>query len=518
MTDAVTRAFVGIDVGTSGTRAIVIDATGRILGAATAEYPLHTPKPLWAEQDPGDWWRAATQVMRQAIVASGVTPREIACVGLTGQMHGTVFLDEQNAVIRPAMLWCDQRTDAECAWITARVGAVRLAELTCNLALTGFSAPKIVWLREHEPAAYARLRKVLLPKDYLRFLLTGEFATEVSDASGTLLLDVPRRQWSAEILEKLTIDRRWLPEVDESTVVTGRVSAAGAAATGLAEGTPVVGGAGDQAAGGVGNGIVRSGGVSATIGTSGVVFAFAERPIRDARGRLQTFCHAVPGAWHVMGVTQAAGLSLRWFRDNFGAPESAVGRWAGVDPYELLATEAAQVPPGAEGLLFLPYLMGERTPHLDPHARGVLFGLTARHDRRHVVRAVLEGVAFSLRDSLEIIRQLGIAVDDVRLSGGGARGAVWRQILTSVFGQRGTILSAGEGPAFGAALLAAVGVGHFGSVAEASDATLGVADEVLPEPAAVAVYEQLYAVYRDLYPALRVHFPRVAAVNPPLGS
>ncbi|MBI2941394.1 MAG: xylulokinase [Chloroflexi bacterium] len=502
---------LGIDVGTTGTRAIVVDPRGRILGGATAEYPLHTPRPLWAEQDPADWWRATIEAVHGALSAAGLRGDVVQGIGLSGQMHGTVFLDAQHAVIRPAILWCDQRTQRECDWITERVGAARLIELTCNPALTGFSAPKIVWLRDHEPGAYVRVRKVLLPKDYIRFLLTGEFATEVSDASGTLLLDVARRAWSAEMLERLAIDPAWLPEVYESPVVSGRVTPKAAEATGLAPGTPVVGGGGDQAAGGIGNGIVRPGVISSTIGTSGVVFAFAERPNRDRLGRVHTFCHAVPGRWHVMGVTQGAGLSLRWLRDNFGAPEQTVGRWIGHDPYELLTAEATPVEPGSEGLIFLPYLMGERTPHLDANARGVLFGLTARHDRRHVIRAVLEGVAFSLRDSLEILHEMGIAVEQVRFSGGGARSRLWRQIQADVFGRSGVTLTATEGPAFGAALLAAVGTGVFTSVETACDATLQIASEIRPVPSAQAAYAQLYPIYRDLYPALKPQFDRLTA-------
>lgn len=499
--------FLGIDIGTTGARAVLIDPAGRVRAAGAADYPMHTPRPLWAEQAPGDWWQGAVMATRQALAADGVAAAAISGIGLTGQMHSTVFLDDRDRVVRPAILWCDQRTEAECAWISERVGPERLAQIACNPALTGFSAPKIVWLRAHEPETFARVRRVLLPKDYLRFLLTGERATDVTDASGTLLLDVPRRTWSGALFDRLEIDPAWLPVVYESAAVTGTISPAAAEATGLRAGTPVVAGAGDQAAGAIGNGIVRPGVVSATIGTSGVVFAFAAQPSRGPLGRIHTFCHAIPAAWHVMGVTLAAGLSLRWFRDTFGLATAA----GASDPYAALAAEAADAGPGADGLLFLPYLMGERTPHLDTHARGVLFGLTARHCRRHVVRAILEGVAFSLRDILDIFDALGVAADEVRLSGGGARSPLWRQIQADVFGRRAVVPSTREGPAFGAALLAAVGTGAFVSAEAACDATISIASEVAPDPSTTALYHRLYGIYRELYPALRPQFRRLAA-------
>lgn len=407
--------FLGIDVGTGGTRALILDEAGAIAGAATAEHaPFASPEIGWAEQEPEDWWRAAGIAVRRALDEARLGGDAIACVGFSGQMHGAVLLDAADAVVRPALIWCDVRTEAQCRALTARVGAERLIRLTCNPALPNFTLTKFLWVREREPENWRRVRSVMLPKDYVRFRLTGERAIDVADASGTLLCDVAARSWSREMLEAAEIDPALLPKLYESQEVCGRVNAAGALATGLKAGIPVVAGAGDQAAGAAGMGIVAPGVVSATIGTSGVVFAATDRPALDARGRLHTFCHAVPGRWHVMGVTQAAGLSLRWFRDRFGA-----GRDDGRDPYERLTEEAAQVPPGADGLLWAPYLMGERTPHLDPDARGALVGLTASHTRGHVVRAILEGVAFSLKDTFTLFAEMGTPVHKIRLGGGG---------------------------------------------------------------------------------------------------
>ncbi|MBI3976643.1 MAG: xylulokinase [Chloroflexi bacterium] len=507
--------LMGIDVGTTGTRAVVVDESGRVAGSATAEYPLHTPRPLWAEQDPADWWRATTLAIRGAVAAAGISGRAVRGIGLSGQMHGLVLLDAGGEVLRPAILWCDQRTQEQCDWIAERVGRQRLIELTCNPALTGFTAPKILWVRQHEPSVYERARKALLPKDFIRCRLTGELASEVSDASGTLLFDVVRRKWSAEMLALLELDRDLLPEVYESPVVSAAVSEAAAGETGLAAGTPVVGGGGDQAAGGVGNGIVGPGLVSSTVGSSGVVFAFTEQPWLDPAGRVHTFCHAVPGKWHVMGVTLGAGLSLRWFRDELAQAERVVADLTGADPYDYLTQEAASAPAGVEGLMYLPYLMGERTPHLDPNARGVFFGLTARHTRGSAVRAVLEGVAYSLRDGLEVLKAMGVPLGEVRFSGGGGRSALWRQIQSDVFGLPGVTLSVSEGPAYGAALLAGVGTGVYGSVEEACAATLQVVDRVAPIPANVRTYETYYPIYRSLYHALKPQFDAVtqAAVS-----
>lgn len=503
-------ALLGIDIGTSGTKTLLISPEGRILARATQEYPLATPRPGWAEQDPEHWWQATCATIREVLARAGVRGTEIGGVGLSGQMHGSVFLDSQDQVLRPALLWCDQRTAAQCAWITERVGAERVVELTSNPVLTGFTAPKVIWLREHEPENYARVRKVLLPKDYVRLKLTGAYATEVSDASGTALFHVRERRWADELLDRIEVPREWLPEVHESPVASARISRLGAEATGLAEGTPVVGGGGDQAAGAVGNGIVEAGLVSSTVGTSGVVFAHCAEPRIDPKLRVHTFCHAVPGAWHVMGVMLSAGGSLRWYRDTLGQLEQAVARVMRVDPYTILAEEAAATRPGCEGLIFLPYLTGERTPYADPNARGAFFGLTLRHDKRHTTRAVLEGVAYGLRDSFEILQEMGVPIREVRASGGGARSELWRQIQTDVTGYEHVTINVDEGPAFGVALLAGVGTGVWNSVAEACRATIRITSTAQPNPASAAVYNEYYPVYRQLYAALREPFAAVA--------
>ncbi len=485
--------LLGVDVGTSGVKVVLIDRNGAVIASASESYPLYTPQPLWAEQDPNDWWHATCRAVRQVLDAAQVSASQVQGVGLSGQMHGSVFLDEQGEPIRPALLWCDQRTAAECAWITERVGEQQVLQTTLNPVLTGFQAGKIIWLRNHEPHAYARIRRVLLPKDFIRYRLTGEAATEVSDASGTALFDVPKRDWAYDMLDTLELPREWFPKVYESPEITGRVSASAAQATGLAEGTPVVGGAGDQAAGAVGVGVVQSGRASVSVGTSGVVFAHLERPQVDPQYRTHTFCHAVPGAWHVMGVMLMAGGALQWYRDTF-APEAS---------FETLLEEAAQVPAGAEGLLFAPYLSGERTPYPDPQARGAFVGLTIAHKRAHCTRAVLEGVAFGLRDSLEILKAMGVPLEELRLTGGGAKSPLWRQILADVFGQPVHTLQAEEGPAYGAALLAGVGTGVWQSVPDACAATVQLASTIPPAPERQAFYETRYAHYRRLYPALR---------------
>jgi xylulokinase len=489
--------LLGVDVGTGGTRAVVIDEDGSVVVSATAAHAeFASPQPGWAEQDPDDWWRACGSAVREALAAAS---RPVAAVGLSGQMHGAVLLGEDDAVVRPAPIWCDQRTAAEAREITERVGPARLLELTSNPAMTAFTLPKLVWVREHEPATWRSVRRVLLPKDYVRLRLTGEHASDVSDASGTLIFDVAGRRWSSEMVEALEVDERLLAPVYESPEVTGRVSAAGAAATGLAEGTPVVAGAGDQAAGAVGMGVVAPGVVSATIGTSGVVFAATDRPARDRLGRVHSFCHAVPGRWHVMGVTQAAGLSLDWFKQRFGA-----GAEDGRDPYDRLAGEAAAAPPGSDGVLWAPYLLGERTPHLDPDARAALVGLAARHGRAHVIRAILEGVAFSLRDTFTIFEEMDVPVRTIRLGGGGARSPIWRQIQADVYRREVEIVETEEGAAYGAALLAGVGAGVWPSIDEACAACVRVACTVVPDPHASAVLEERYEAFRRLYPALRV--------------
>lgn len=502
--------LLGIDVGTSGTKTLLVDEGGQVLASATCEYPLSTPRPGWAEQDPGHWWEAARATVRTVLERAGVSGAAVKGVGLSGQMHGSVFLDGTNRVLRPALLWCDQRTVAQCEWITRTVGAERVVELTSNPVLTGFTAPKIIWLRDHEPETYARVRKVLLPKDYIRLMLTGAYATEVSDASGTAMFHVRERRWATELLDAIDVPRDWMPECFESQVPSARISPEGAAATGLSAGTPVVGGGGDQAAGAVGNGIVESGILSSTVGTSGVVFAYSDEPVVDPQLRLHTFCHAVPGKWHQMGVMLSAGGSLRWYRDTLAGAEMDVARVLGRDPYALIAEEAAAAPAGCEGLLFLPYLSGERTPYPDPSARGVFFGLTLRHDRRHLSRSVLEGVAYGLRDSFEILAEMGVPIRQVRASGGGARSPLWRQIQANVTGREHVTINVDEGPAFGVALLAGVGAGVWRDVTQACRETIQVTDHCPPSPAEVEVYNRYYPTYRGLYGSLKEHFAAVA--------
>jgi xylulokinase len=491
-------ALLGIDVGTGGTRAVLVDPGGRVISSATAEHaPMSSPHIGWAEQSPEDWWRAACQAVQECLSRISTPPSEISAIGLTGQMHGLVLLDAQDQVVRPALLWCDQRTEEECRQITEQVGAARLIELTANPALTGFTLPKIWWVRRHEPGNWARVRSLMLPKDYIRFRLTGARAIDVADASGTLMFDVVHRRWSQPMLGISKIDEPLLPTIFESQEISGHVHEDGARQAVLRSGIPVVAGAGDQAAGAVGMGIVKPGAVSATIGTSGVVFAATSKPVLEPRGRIHTFCHAIPDRWHVMGVTQGAGLSLRWFRDQFGA-----GKEDGRDPYERLAEEAAKTPPGADGLLWAPYLMGERTPHLDPNARGALVGITAQHTRAHVIRAILEGVAFSLRDSLTLFREIHVPIESIRLSGGGARSPLWQQIQADIYGMPVEIIEADEGAAYGAALLAGVGTGTWPTVEAACESAVRVTKKVQPDPKTVIKMNSQYAEYRKLYPAL----------------
>ena len=505
--------MMGIDVGTTGTRAVVVRPDGHVMGATTADHqPMRMPKPGWAEQDPEDWWQATILAVRGALKQSQVQGGDVAAVGLSGQMHGVVCLDKANVVLRPALLWCDQRSQAQCDWITSKVGADRVIKLVSNPALTGFSAPKLLWVRDNEPATYERTAHFLLPKDYVRFRLTGEFATEVSDASGTLLFDVAHRRWSKELIEALDINPQVLPRAFESPEVTGQLTAETALLTGLKAGTPVVGGGGDQAASAVGNGIVLPGLTSATVGTSGVIFAYTGVPNLDPQGRIHTFCHAVPGKWHVMGVTQGAGLSLRWFREQLGASEAWYAHETGEDVYNLIIREAERVPAGSNGLLFLPYLMGERTPHLDAQARGMWFGLTAAHTRAHLIRAILEGVAFSLRDSLEIFKELEIPVEQIRASGGGSRSFFWRQIQADIYGKEVVTLQESEGSAFGAALLAGVGGGIYSSVEESTREALQVRECLSPIDENVRLYDRQYEVYTQLYPAVQELIHRLAAL------
>lgn len=488
---------LGIDIGTSGSRALLVDEVGAIIASATSAHePFRSPGPAWAEQDPADWWRAAQDAVRAVLSKGGIAAKDVACIGLSGQMHGAVLLDEAGEVLRPSIIWCDQRTAEECRWLDREIGPARLLELTSNPALTNFTLTKLLWVRTHEPDIWARVRHVLLPKDYVRYRLSGVFAIDVADASGTLLLDVAKRQWSSEMLAATRISADILPQVLESPAVSARVSASAASATGLVAGTPIVAGAGDQAAGAVGMGITHPGAVSVTIGTSGVVFAATERPALDRKGRIHTFCHAIPGRWHVMGVTQAAGLSLRWIRDQWqmGTDDAA---------YERMTAEAAAVPAGADGVLWAPYLMGERTPHADPDVRAALVGLAASHTRGHITRAVLEGVAFSLNDTFGIFDELQVPVSRVRVGGGGARSALWRQIQAAVYGHAVETVAAEEGAAYGAAILAGVGAGFWPSVDAACDRIVHTAGTTAADPAMSAVMRTRYAQYRRIYPALR---------------
>jgi xylulokinase len=506
-----TEYLLGIDVGTTGSKALLVDVDGAPKASATSEYPMYTPHPLWAEQDPSDWWAATVQSIRRVLDESSVQPNQVVGVGLTGQMHGLVLLDAQGEALRPCIMWNDQRTAVQCAEITQKVGAGNLLQLTGNVVLPGFTAPKILWVREHEPEVYARVAKVLLPKDYARYALTGGFFSEVSGASGTSLFDVGRRQWSDEVLEALEIPRQWLPEVTESPEVSAYISASAAGDTGLLEGTPVVGGAGDQPAQAVGTGIVAEGIVSATLGTSGVVFAASDAYRVEPEGRLQAYCHAIPGIWQLMGVMLSAAGSFRWYRDTLAGQEQAQARETGRDAYDLLTEAAASVPPGCEGLIFLPYLMGERHPHPDPNARGVFFGLTLRHEKAHLTRAVLEGVTYGLRDLLDLIHALGVSIEQVRASGGGAQSRLWRQILADVFDTEIAVVNVTEGAAYGAALLAGVGAGVYGSVVEACERTIQVTERAQPGPAA-AVYADYYPRYQALYPALASEFQTITEV------
>jgi xylulokinase len=495
------RYLLGLDVGTGGTRALLVGADGGIVSSATREHqPFASPHNGWAEQDPHDWWNAAAGAVRESIAKAQVSDQDVACVGLAGQMHGAVLLDGADQVLRPAIIWCDQRTHQECDWLDHAVGRERLIQLTCNPALTNFTLTKLLWVRNHEPRVWQRFRSFLLPKDYVRFRLSGEHATDMADASGTLMLDVARRRWSSELLATVDLPESCLPRVFESVEICARVSDEGARATSLRAGTPIVAGAGDQAGGAIGLGIVRPGDVSVTIGTSGVVFAATDRPTMDPQGRVHTFCHAVPDRWHVMGVTQAAGLSLRWFRDLLvGSPNYQKS-------YDELITEAAAIPAGADGLLWAPYLMGERTPHLDPRARGALVGLSANHTRSHVVRAILEGVAFSLKDTLALFDEMRVPVRSIRLGGGGARSTLWRQIQADIYGHEVEIVEAEEGAAYGAALLAGVAHGVWNSVEEACECAVQVATRVQPDLAVVNVMRRQYQLYRALYPVLKPIF------------
>lgn len=502
--------LLGIDLGTTGSTAIVLEPDGTIVAEASHGVAPDVPQPSWSEQDPADWWQATVASIRAVLADEDVASDAIAGVGLTGQMHGLVLLDDDGEVLRPAILWNDQRTGPECEAITERVGREQVVEHTGNPVLPGFTAPKIEWVRTHEPDVYDRTAAFLLPKDYVRYRLTGTRATDVSDASGTSLFDVEHRRWSEAMCEAVGVPEAWRPTVTESATASARIHEDAAAATGLPEGTPVVGGAGDQAAQAVGTGVVAAGSAVVTLGTSGVVFAPTDAYRVDPEGRLHAFCHAAPGTWHLMGVMLSAAGSLRWYVDLFN------DLMAGPDAdrnYEQLLGEAESVPAGAEGLLFLPYLSGERTPHADPNARGVFFGLHHRHERAHLTRAVLEGVAFGLRDSFELMKKQGVAPDSIRVSGGGARSPLWRRILASVLDVPLVHTTTPHGAAVGAALLAGVGIDTYSSVRTASETAYREQGRTPPEADAVDRYDALFDRYRALYPALTDQFDAMAAVD-----
>ena len=500
--------LLGVDCGTSGTKTVLFDEKGSVIASASAEYPLYQPHNGYAEQDAADWKNAMLETISAVVAKSGIDSADIAGIGLSGQMHGLVMLGADGNVLRKAIIWCDQRTGAQVDKMNELAGA-KIAEISANPALTGWTAAKILWVRDNEPQVYEKCRHILLPKDYLRYVLTGELATEVSDASGMQLLDVKNRCWSGELCSLLGIDKGLLAQVYESCEETGKVTRAVAEQTGLKEGTIVVGGAGDNAAAALGTGVCRQGRAFTTIGTSGVVFAHTNTPLIDPKGRVHTCCAAVPNSWHVMGVTQAAGLSLRWFRDNFCESEMQQAKQLGVSEYELMSAQAESVAAGCERLLYLPYLMGERTPHLDADARGVFFGLSAVHTKKHMLRAVMEGVAYSLRDCVEIFREMGISVSDMAACGGGGSSALWRSMLADLYGCGVKTVTSKEGPALGAAILAAVGAGVYSSVEQACDAVVHSKDTTSPDAERAKIYEQYYQLYRSLYPALKESYQKL---------
>ena len=496
--------WLGIDIGTGGTRALLVDTGGQVRYSFVAPHQdMQMPRPLWAEQHPDDWWRAAQIAVLGVLEQARIDGSAVQGIGLSGQMHGLVMLNAGNEVIRPALIWCDQRSQRQVDFINSSVGADRVLNWIANPVLTGFTLPKLLWVRDNEPQSFEAIRQILLPKDYVRFKLTGEFATDVSDASGTALFDVVNRNWSAEMVRALALDKTILPRACESSTITGKVSETAAKLTGLAPGTPVVAGAGDQAASAIGNGIVQTGEMSCTVGTSGVVFAYLEKPSYDPGGRVHTFCHAIPNAWHVMGVTQGAGLSLQWFRNRF-EPDAE---------YDDLTAEAALSPPGAHGLFWLPYLMGERTPHLDANARAAWVGLTAKHQRADMVRSILEGVCYSLKDGLEIIASLGARPALVRLSGGGARSPLWHQLFADIFDSRVVTLETQEGSAYGAALLAMMGTGEYGSAVELCRTAIKEVSVKEPQTEEVEFYKRRYRGFRALYPALKPAFQAIGELD-----
>jgi len=501
--------LIGTDIGTSGTKTVLFDEMGNTIASSTYEYEMYQPQNGWAEQNPNDWWEAVYKSINDVITKSGVHNSEIKGVGLSGQMHGAVLIDKNGEVLRDAIIWCDQRTQVECDEMTDAIGEENIIKITANPALTGFTASKILWIRKHQPQLYDKAYKILLPKDYIRYKLTGEFATDVSDASGMQLMNIKERQWSDEVLNKLQIDKSLLATMYESCEPTGQITKQAAKLTRLKEGTIVAGGAGDQAAGAVGNGIVRSGVVSSTIGTSGVVFAHSDTMEIDMEGRVHTFCHAIPNAWHVMGVTKGAGLSLKWFRDNFCYEEIEQGKKEGIDPYIIMDEMAKKVPIGSDGLLYLPYLMGERTPHLDPDARGVFFGLSASHKKANLIRAILEGVVFGMNDGLNIMKKMGISTKEVRASGGGGQSDLWRQIQADIFNSDITTINSKEGGALGVAILAGVASGIYPDVVTACDNIIKVTSTQKVNEDNSKKYAKSYELYKKLYVSLKDDFKQI---------
>ncbi len=495
--------FIGIDSSTTATKALLTDGEGSIVAVGRSGYTFETPRPLWSEQSPELWWEGTIEAINQCLDIAGVSGKSVAGIGLTGQMHGLVMLDERGEVLRPAILWNDQRTEAECDEIRDAVGAQRLIDITGNDALTGFTAPKIIWVRNNEPHVFDATSKVLLPKDYVRFRLTGEYATDKAGGSGTILFDLPSRDWSPEVVAALGIDPSWLPGTYEGTAVTGGVSREASELTGISVGTPVVGGGGDQAASAVGVGAIAPGVLAMSVGTSGVVFGSTDHPAYEPEGRLHAFCHAIPDMWHLMGVMLSAAGSYQWMKDSI-APDRS---------FDELEAAAAGVPAGSGGLIFLPYLSGERTPHPDSLARGAFVGLTVRHGLGHMARAVMEGVAFGLRDSVELMRVAG-SVGEVRISGGGAASDLWLRIIADVIGLPISVVGTTEAAAHGGAILAATGTGTFSSVDEAVNGAVSIGRTVVPG-AATGIYDEMYAVYRGLYPSLRSHFHRLSTIGKP---
>lgn len=499
-----TDVFLGLDISTTAAKALLIDSQGKVLKSVTTAISISMPRPLWSEQDPAEWWQAVVSSIRAVLAWSGVKPDAIKAVGLTGQMHGLVLLDANGDILRPAILWNDQRTSAQCDEIRARVGKQHLISLTGNDALTGFTAPKILWVQENEPILYQQIRHILLPKDYIRYSLTGEFATDKAGAAGTLLFDIQQRDWSPEMLNLLEIEPQWLPKSFEGSQVTGFVSRSAADECGLSANTPVVAGGGDQAAGAVGVGAVTPGIVSLALGTSGVVFATTEQPFIEKNGLLHAFCHAVAGRWHLMGVMLSAGGSLQWYRDTFTPGLS----------FDQLLQPAESITPGAEGLYFLPYLTGERTPHPDPYARAGFIGLTRLHSQAHLTRAVLEGVAYGVKDGLQLMRAAGLtSMNQIRVSGGGAKSPIWRQILADILAAELVTVNSNEGAAYGAALLAGVGAGAWNSVDSACQAAIRVVEVTSPQAEAVERYQRYYPLYDQLYPALQPTFTNIGRLG-----